>query len=212
MSAGTRFPVRSDDQLSPEELEATLFGRVVLAMNPPPHDHVRPILHAIGLLEADNRQVISPSGNLLGHFNTLTYRPALVKPLFEVISTAYTLPLPPNVREVAMFALSTFSHSPYQAYVHSSTAKHHGSPLTDEQLAALERGERPSDLKPEEAVAWDVAKELYGAEKLSDETFGKAVELIGKDETLNLILYVSLSVFTALLGKGADVGLPYEKK
>jgi hypothetical protein len=38
------------------------------------------------------------------------------------------------------------------------------------------------------------------------------VELIGKDETLNLIFYVSLSTFTALLGKGADVGLPYEQK
>ncbi|RKU41200.1 hypothetical protein DL546_002987 [Coniochaeta pulveracea] len=195
MSAGTRFPVRPDDQLSPEELEATQFGRTVLAMNPPPHDHL-----------------ISSSGNLLGHFNTLIYRPVLVKPLFEVISKAYALPVPANTREVALFALSAFSHSPYQAYVHSFTAKHNGSTFTDEQLAALERGERPSDLKPEESIAWDVVKELYAGEKLTDATFNKAVELLGKDETLNLIFYVSLSAFTALLGKGADVGLPYEQK
>jgi hypothetical protein len=94
--------------------------------------------------------------------------------------------------------------------VHGVTAKHNGSTLTAEQIATLTRGERPTDLKPEEDVAWDVVRELQGGDKLSDETFGKTVGLIGKEETLNLIVYVGLSAFTALVAKGADVGLPYE--
>lgn len=65
-------------------------------------------------------------------------------------------------------------------------------------------------MRPEEAVAWDVVRELQGGERLSDETFEKTVGLIGKEETLNLIVYVGLSAFTALVAKGADVGLPYE--
>lgn len=115
------------------------------------------------------------------------------------------------MREVALFAVCAFFKSPYQAYVHNFTSKHNGSTLSEEQLASLGKGQKPDDLKPEEAIAWQVVKELHGAEKLTVETFNKSVELIGKDETLNLIIYVGMSTFTALVAKGADVGLPYEK-
>ncbi|KAG6361316.1 hypothetical protein INS49_009541 [Diaporthe citri] len=192
MSAGNRYPVRSDSELSPVEKESYEFLKVVLSRHPPPHDHL-----------------ISPQGRVLGHFNTFSYLPGLVKPLFGTIASVYALSIPPNVREVALFAVCAHFHSPYQAFVHGTTAKHNGSTLTPEQLEVLGRGERPGDLKPEEAVAWDVVKELHGFEKLTDEMFEKAVALIGKEQTLNLIVYVGMSSFTAIVAKGADVGLPY---
>ncbi|KAL1865338.1 hypothetical protein Daus18300_007228 [Diaporthe australafricana] len=194
MSAGNRYPVRPDGELSPAERESQEFLKAVLSRHPPPHDHL-----------------ISPEGRVLGHFNTFSYLPALVKPLFGTIASVYDLSIPPNVREVALFAVCAHFHSPYQAYVHGTTAKHNGSTLTPEQLAVLGRGVRPGDLKPEEDVAWDVVKELQGSQKLTDQTFDKAVGLMGKDQTLNLIVYVGMSTFTALVAKGADVGLPYEK-
>lgn len=40
MSAGSRYPVRSDSELSPEEKESYEFLKVVLSRHPPPHDHV----------------------------------------------------------------------------------------------------------------------------------------------------------------------------
>ncbi|KAK7716382.1 hypothetical protein SLS64_003536 [Diaporthe eres] len=214
MSAGNRYPVRSDSEMSSEEKETYEFLKVVLSRHPPPHDHVSrgvtiPCMPIFS--PTDLAQLISPEGRVLGHFNTFSYLPGLVKPLFGTIASVYALSIPPNVREVALFAVCAHFHSPYQAFVHGTTAKHNGSTLTAEQLEVLGRGERPGDLKPEEAVAWDVVKELHGSEKLTDETFEKAVSCIGKEQTLHLIVYVGMSSFTAIVAKGADVGLPYEK-
>lgn len=162
------------------------------------------------IFRTDLAQLISPEGRVLGHFNTFSYLPTLVKPLFGTIASVYALSIPPNVREVALFAVCAHFNSSYQAFVHGTTAKHNGSTLKPEQLALLGRGERPGDLKPEESIAWDVVKELHGFEKLTDDTFERSVELIGKEQTLNLIVYVGMSSFTAIVAKGADVGLPYE--
>jgi 4-carboxymuconolactone decarboxylase len=69
-------------------------------------------------------------------------------------------------------------------------------------------GERPSDLAPDEAIAYDVASALVSGHVLLTLTYRRAVEALGESSAMELIYLVGLYCFVSVTLNGFDVPLP----
>jgi 4-carboxymuconolactone decarboxylase len=66
--------------------------------------------------------------------------------------------LPKTVREVAILVTGAKFRSAYEIYAHVMIAERRG--LSDDKIATIVAGQRPTDLARDEAIAYDVASAL----------------------------------------------------
>ena len=73
------------------------------------------------------------------------------------------------------------------------------------KIATIAAGERPTDLTPEEAAAYDVASALVAGGVLPGTTYRVARELFGQGALNELILYVGLYAQVSITLNAFDV-------
>src|SRR5713226_1019457 len=113
---------------------------------------------------------VRDDGALLGPWNPWIHEPQFGKPVWELTKAMVTKPsLPPAVREVAILVTGAHFRSAYELYAHVIVAEHRG--LSDEKLATIVAGQRPTDLSRQEAVAYDFASALVGGGVLPELTY-----------------------------------------
>ncbi|KAE8410783.1 hypothetical protein BDV36DRAFT_109725 [Aspergillus pseudocaelatus] len=195
MSAGTRYPARTREEMPTEEEKAA-------------HDYIKEtLLYGVG--EENKKVFLSPEDKLLGHFAAYTYSPAFGKAIFDVVRAFATLPLAPNVRETVILSTAGFYRARYPAYVHYPMAKSQTT-LTEKQIELLHQGEKPTDLTEEEAVAFDVVQASQVTRgPLSNELFDRSVRLLGKDTTLAVLHLSGFYALISTLCNGCGAVLPY---
>jgi 4-carboxymuconolactone decarboxylase len=104
-------------------------------------------------------ETIADNGALMGPWNPWLHEPKIGKPIWDLTLALSVSPsLPRTVREVAILLTGATFHSSYELYAHVIAAEHRG--LSDDKLATIVAGQRPSDLTHDEAVAYDVASSL----------------------------------------------------
>src|SRR5260221_3169268 len=86
--------------------------------------------------------------------------------------------LPAAVREVAILVTGSHFRSGYELYAHVLIAEHRG--LSDEKLATIVAGQRPTDLSRQEAVAYDFASALVSGGVFAALTYRGAREQLGQ--------------------------------
>src|SRR5260370_17588973 len=79
-----------------------------------------------------------------------------------------------TVREVAILVTGAHFRSAYELYAHVIVAEHRG--LSDEKLATIVAGQRPTDLSRQEAVAYDFASALVGGGVLPEFPYRPATD------------------------------------
>ena len=84
-----------------------------------------------------------------------------------------------NVREVAILTTGAHFNARYEIYAHEIMAGVAG--LSASQIATLAISARPADLRPEEAIAHEVATALVRGQVLPASTYARAVALLGPD-------------------------------
>src|ERR1700712_2209428 len=102
---------------------------------------------------------VRDDGVLLGPWNPWLHEAKFGKPVWELVKTMVSAPsLPATVREVAILVTGAHFRSGYELYAHVIVAEKRG--LSDEKLATIVAGQRPTDLTRQEAVAYDFASSL----------------------------------------------------
>ena len=114
--------------------------------------------------------------------------------------------LPRNAREVAILVTGTAFHSAYELYSHVIAGEKRG--LSDDKIAIIVAGHRPSDLTSEEAVAHDVASALMHHGTLAEINYRQAVEAFGQHGAAELIYLIGLYCLVSVTLNGFNVPVP----
>lgn len=80
--------------------------------------------------------------------------------------------------------------------------------ITDEKIATIIAGQRPDDLKREEAVAYDAASTLVSGGVLPALVYQQAISLFGEEGTTELIYLVGLYCMVSVTLNGFEVPAP----
>jgi 4-carboxymuconolactone decarboxylase len=117
---------------------------------------------------------IAKDGALMGPWNPWLHEPKFGKPIWDLTKAMSFSPfLPKHVREVAILVTGAKFRAAYEIYAHVMLAERRG--LSDEKIATIVAGQRPSDLARDEAVAYDVAATLVGHGVLPELTYRQAL-------------------------------------
>lgn len=146
-------------------------------------------------------------GALIGPWNPWLHFPRYGKPVWDLVKALSTSPtLPKPIREIAILVTGATFRAAYEIYAHVLVAELRG--LTDDKIATIVAGQRPGDLTPEEATAYDVASALLSAGQLPELTYQKAIEHFGEQGTAEFINLVGLYCMVSVTLNGYDVPVP----
>ena len=152
-------------------------------------------------------QAIAASGALLGPWNPWLHEPKFGKPIWELTKALAVSPsLPRPVREVAILVTGAKFRAGYELYAHVIVAEQRG--LADDKLATIVAGQRPINLTPEEAIAYDVASALVRGGVLPELNYREAVKAFGESGAAELIYLVGLYCLVSVTLNGFDVPVP----
>ncbi|HEX3499499.1 MAG TPA: 4-carboxymuconolactone decarboxylase [Stellaceae bacterium] len=150
---------------------------------------------------------IAENGALMGPWNPWLHEPKFGKPIWDLTLALSVSPsLPRTVREVAILVTGAKFRSSYELYAHVLAAERRG--LTDEKLATIVAGQRPSDLTHEEAITYDVASALVEHGTLPELSYRQAVHAFGQHGAAELIYLVGLYCLVSVTLNGFDVPVP----
>ena len=152
---------------------------------------------------------IDESGELIGPWNPWLRFPKFGGPVWNLVKALSTAPsLPREIREVAILVTGAKFRAAYEIYAHVLVAESRG--LSDEKIATIVAGQRPSDLTREEAIAYDVASSLVSGGVLPALTYRQAVTAFGEQATAEFIYLVGLYCMVSVTLNGFDVPVPEE--
>lgn len=99
----------------------------------------------------------------------------------------------------------------YELHAHTVIAAR-TTELTERQISMVKKGRKPEGADQLDAacdVAFDMAVELNTKPgPLSEVTWKRACDVIGREATLALIHFIALHAYTCILLNGADVPVP----
>ena len=146
-------------------------------------------------------------GTLKGPFNAMLLNPHVgdrVQRLGEALR--FDISLPRNVIEVATLVVGSHWRAQFEWWAHDRLARQAG--VSEAVIAAIKNGERPEFSDDDEAGAYEVASELYRTQRLSDDSYAKAVQRFGEPGLFELVALVGYYSLVSLLLNGFDVPLP----
>src|SRR6202035_4696260 len=98
-------------------------------------------------------------GALMGPWNPWLHEPGIGKAIWDLtLAMTANASLPDNVRQIAILVVGARFDAAYEIYAHIAVAEKEA--MKAERLAALVSDLKPSDLAPEENVAFDVSYAL----------------------------------------------------
>lgn len=111
-----------------------------------------------------------------------------------------------RVRQIAILVVGARFAAEYELYAHSAVARKNG--FSDQFISTLVSGSRPVGMMDEEGIAYDVANVLSSGRKLPDDTYRRALDLLGQHGTNELIYLVAHYCFVSVTLNGFDVPVP----
>ena len=152
-------------------------------------------------------KAIDESGALIGPWNPWLTFPQFGGPVWDYTKAMASDPkLPKAVREVAILVTGTHFHSGYELYAHILVGELRG--LSDETIATIVAGERPTSLTKEQAMAYDVTSALVSGRIVPKILYDQAQAMFGKDGIGELIYLVGLYCAVSVVLNGFDVPIP----
>jgi 4-carboxymuconolactone decarboxylase len=124
--------------------------------------------------------------SLDGPFNVLLRSPEmgnLAQKLGEYLR--FRSALPPRLSEMAIIMTARWWSSHYEWYLHKALALKAG--LNPAVVDAIQAGQRPAQMEPDEAVTYAFCTELRDRRQVSDATFEAAVSLLGEKGVVDLV-------------------------
>jgi 4-carboxymuconolactone decarboxylase len=146
-------------------------------------------------------------GALFGPFVPLLRSPELLdraQRLGEFLR--YDCAIEPRLRELAILGTARHFRQAYEWHVHAPEAARAG--LAPAAIATLAGGERPWDLKADEAVVYEFCSEVHREHGVSDATYAAALQLLGEQGVVDLCGICGYYALLALVMNVARTPLP----
>ena len=181
-----RLPLIPPDQLTPEQ--KALYDR-----------NREQIAHGFTAFKT-----MTNDGALLGPWSVFLHEPAVGQAHYDQIAAVTALKrLPETAKQVAILVTGARYKAAYELYAHAATAAKDG--MSPTKIASIAAGERPLDLTPEEAAAYDVASALLAGGVLPGATYRAARERLGQDALTELVFWVGLYAQVSITLNAFDV-------
>jgi 4-carboxymuconolactone decarboxylase len=114
--------------------------------------------------------------------------------------------LPHRLNEMAILLEARIWDAQYEWWAHEPLARKAG--LSDAIINELRDGKRPASMQPDEAVVYDVVTELLNKRQLSDELFGKARQLLGDQQVVDLVAVTGFYVMVSAVVIAGKIAIP----
>ncbi|OAL31230.1 hypothetical protein AYO20_08285 [Fonsecaea nubica] len=154
------------------------------------------------------KSIRQQDGRFIGPFGVQLHTPILGEHLIEVANSLAQLPgLDFKNREIAIVTTGVKFNAAFELLAHTRHALRAG--VTQAEIDAILRGERPDTFDDHAKAAYDVAHELVNRPgPLSEEQWARAVELFGKEGATALIHFVAFYSSVCVVLNGFDCKIP----
>jgi 4-carboxymuconolactone decarboxylase len=149
-------------------------------------------------------KTVREDGALLGPWSVWIQEPKVgegTRVLLDAISTMGRLS--DEVKQIAILAVGSRYKAAYEMYAHAAVGGRDG--LSDEKMAAICAGQKPTDMTAEEAIAFNVAMALLDGGVLAAPTYDHAKSVLGQAALNELIQIVALYSFVSTILNAYDV-------
>jgi len=152
-------------------------------------------------------KVLREDGALLGPWNPWLHEPAIGKAIWDLtLAMTAQASLPDPVRQVVILVVGARFDAAYEIYAHIAVAEREG--MKPERLATLTAGLKPTDLSPQESVAFDVAYALVRGSVLPEPLYSLAVKTFGQHGANELFYLVGLYSLVSTTLNAFNVPVP----
>jgi alkylhydroperoxidase family enzyme len=146
-------------------------------------------------------------GALMGPWNPWLHEPAIGKAIWDLtLAMTANATLPDNVRQIAILVVGARYDAAYEIYAHIAIAEKEN--MSAERLATLVADLRPTDLDPDESVAYDLAFALSRGGVLPEPLYRLSLATFGQHGTNELIYLVGLYALVSTTLNGFNVPVP----
>lgn len=148
-----------------------------------------------------------PRGGAVGPFVPLLRSPVLLSRLQGVgAHLRFTSTLDRALFELTILLVARHWDQQFEWSYHHPLALEAGLPASVADAVAVD--ERPADLAEGPAAVWDLVHELHDAHAVSDETYARAVAVVGEDGVVELVGTVGYYTTLAMVMNTARTPAP----
>jgi 4-carboxymuconolactone decarboxylase len=147
------------------------------------------------------------SAGLGGPYGMLIKSPELLKRY--LLMTEYLrqkTSLPHRLNEMAILLEARLWDAQYEWWAHEPLARKAGVP--DAVMEDIRAGKRPATMQPDEAVVYDVVTEILNKRQLSDDTFGRAKQILGEQQVVDLVAVTGFYVMVSAVVIAGRIEIP----
>ena len=150
------------------------------------------------------------SVGLAGPYNVMLRSPVMADRMKRLLDyLRFNNSLPPRLSEFAILIQGRLWSSNVEWYAHYPLALKAG--LSESVAADLKANIRPRDMKPDEAIVYDVSMELVNKHAVSDELFARARATLGEQQLVDLVAISGTYVTVAMLLALGEENSPADK-
>jgi 4-carboxymuconolactone decarboxylase len=147
------------------------------------------------------------SAGLGGPYGMLIKSPELLKRY--LMMTEYLrqkTSLPRHLNEMAILLEARIWDAQYEWWAHEPLARKAG--LADAIINDIREGKRPGSMQIDEAIVYEVVTELLNKRQLSDDTFGRAKQILGEQQVVDLVAVAGFYVMVSAVIIAGRVAIP----
>jgi 4-carboxymuconolactone decarboxylase len=159
------------------------------------------------LKEVHDAIASGPRGGVRGPFGPLLRSPELtdrVQKLGEYLR--FNSSLSPRLNEMAILINARTWESKYEWFAHKPLAVKGG--LAESITDDLAQNKRPSNMKPDEEVVYDMCMALHKTHFVDDALFKRAVSVLGERGVIDLVAVSGYYTLISMVLNVAEVSLP----
>jgi 4-carboxymuconolactone decarboxylase len=147
------------------------------------------------------------SAGLGGPYSILLRSPVLAERYLGMTDyLRFETSLPHRLNELAILIEARLWDAQYEWWAHYPIAMRAG--VAPEVAEAIRNGLRPTDMKEDEEIVYDVCIELLRDRNLTDATFERAKKILGEQPTIDLIAVAGFYVMVSSVLIAGRVGIP----
>jgi 4-carboxymuconolactone decarboxylase len=147
------------------------------------------------------------SAGLGGPYGMLIKSPELLKRYLAMTDyLRQKTSLPHRLNEMAILLEARLWDAQYEWWAHEPLARKAG--LAEAIIEDLRAGKRPDKMQPDEAIVYDVVTELLNKRQLSDDTFGKAKQILGEQQVVDLVAVSGFYVMVSAVVIAGRIAIP----
>jgi 4-carboxymuconolactone decarboxylase len=150
---------------------------------------------------------LTSEGGMKGPFNALLYSPVIgdaVQQLGQIVR--FETSIPPTLRELAILCVAAKWRAQYEWWAHEKIARSEG--LDSTIITSVKAGTLPAFTRPAESIVYHFAQELLEQQRVSEQCYTQAVDLLGEVSVVELVALLGYYTLVSMSLNTFEVPVP----